>query len=370
MKSFLFAAPKTDSKDQKKSRRKWIWLLAVLFLLAGCQSSTGQEKEAAHSDGTPQTASKSGSDPEESGKAASTEANPAAAESPAQSGPSSGTSSGDTSGTESLPAILHTVREPAAASLIYPKGETLKERILPPAGYTRIPAEEGSFGEFVRNYPLLPDGSPVLLYDGGEKSNQSAKIAVFDMSVISSADLQQCADSVMRIYAEYFRSAGQPERIQFHFVDGFLFDYPTYRDGGRIKMKNDKASWKHTAGYDDSDEAFENYLYLLFAYSSTLSMEDESSPVEADDIQIGDLFIKGGSPGHVMMIADVCENADGSKAFLLAQGYMPAQQFHLVKNPASEEDPWYYAEEITYPFQTPEYTFPGGSLKRPGYLEN
>jgi hypothetical protein len=29
--------------------------------------------------------------------------------------------------------------------------------------------------------------------------------------------------------------------------------------------------------------------------------------------------------------------------------------------------PWYYEDEISYPFQTPEYTFEEGSLKRLKY---
>jgi hypothetical protein len=68
------------------------------------------------------------------------------------------------------------------------------------------------------------------------------------------------------------------------------------------------------------------------------------------------------------MVVDVCEK-DGKKAFLLAQGYMPAQQFHVLKNPLHEDDPWYYVDEIHYPFQTPEYVFGEGSLKRPLYQE-
>ena len=73
--------------------------------------------------------------------------------------------------------------------------------------------------------------------------------------------------------------------------------------------------------------------------------------------------MQGGSPGHVVMIVDVCVNEEGKKAFLLAQGYMPAQEFHVLKNDLHEEDPWYYEEEITYPLSTPEYTFQEGSLK-------
>ena len=36
----------------------------------------------------------------------------------------------------------------------------------------------------------------------------------------------------------------------------------------------------------------------------------------------------------------------------------------MLKNPGREDDPWYYEEEAGYPFETPEYTFTEGSLKR------
>ena len=67
------------------------------------------------------------------------------------------------------------------------------------------------------------------------------------------------------------------------------------------------------------------------------------------------------------MVTDTCKNKNGKKAFLLAQGYMPAQEFHILKNPAHEENPWYYEEEIKFPFITPEYIFEKGSLKRLNY---
>ena len=96
-------------------------------------------------------------------------------------------------------------------------------------------------------------------------------------------------------------------------------------------------------------------------------MDAEAEPIAAEELQAGDVFLKGGSPGHVVMVVDLCENEQGQKAFLLAQGYMPAQEFHILKNPASETDPWYYEDEIKYPFSTPEYVFEEGSLQRLNY---
>lgn len=252
-------------------------------------------------------------------------------------------------------------------SLIVPDGMTLETRILTPEGYFRTEAPEDSLIEFLRTYPLKEDGSRVLLYDGREKGNQSVHQAVFALP-IEEEDLQQCADSVMRVYAEYAYKTGQAEKIIFHFTNGFPAEYARWRDGDRISVNGNQVSWIPGTAYDDSYENLVKYLRMVFCYAGTLSMEEESEAIELSQAHGGDVFLKGGSPGHVVMIVDVCENEDGRKAFLLAQGYIPAQEFHILKNPLHEEDCWYYEEEITYPFRTPEYVFPEGSLRRLPYF--
>lgn len=256
--------------------------------------------------------------------------------------------------------------ETDADGIFEPEGMTLESRIAEPAGYQRIKAEPGSLAEFLRSYPLKEDGSPVLLYDGTLKGNQSDHAAVFALP-LEKEDLQQCADSVMRIYAEYFWETKQYERISFHFVNGFCAEYAKWREGYRIQVDGNQAVWIKAGDYDDSYEAFCKYLRMVFSYAGTLSMDAESDAVSLPDIRTGDIFLESGSPGHVVMLVDLCENAQGKKAFLLAQGFMPAQEFHILKNPLHEEDPWYYEDEIEFPLLTPEYTFEEGSLRRLNY---
>ena len=100
------------------------------------------------------------------------------------------------------------MKNPEEKSLIDPEGMTLETRVHTPEGYTRTVAEEDSLTQFLRSYPMKEAGAPVLLYDGREKGDQSAHAAVFDLP-IENQDLQQCADSVMRVYAEYFLQTGQ-----------------------------------------------------------------------------------------------------------------------------------------------------------------
>lgn len=259
-------------------------------------------------------------------------------------------------------------KEMIEAGFVNEEGACIKERFLTPEGYSRTTYLEDSFAYFMENYPLYEYGKEVMLHNGNEKRNQDAHISVFQMDV-TSGDLQQCADSVIRMYAEYLYQQNLYDKMQFHFVSGFNCEFSKWVNGNRVKVEGNSCTWYSAGGYDASNESFEKYLRTVFSYASTLSLEAESKPIPIEEIQIGDIFIKGGSPGHVVMVVDVCENEQGEKAFLLAQGYMPAQEFHILKNPLHENNPWYYESEFAYPLKTPEYDFSEGSLMRPNYLE-
>lgn len=256
--------------------------------------------------------------------------------------------------------------EPAEETyqFINPDGKTLETRINPPEGFSRTDEKTGSLGDFLRNYEMQPDGSPVLLYNGHESWNQNAHIAVFKLP-IENVNLQQCADSIMRVYAEYYRSKGEDDRIAFHFTNGFLASYSKWKQGYRIAVNGNNVSWVKSAEPDDSDETFIKYLHTVFNYAGTASMATECRKIKLDDIRIGDVFLRAGSPGHVLMVVDTAQNSDGKTAFLLAQGYMPAQEFHVLKNHG--DDPWYYEDDVDYSEQKKEYSIGSEILERPEY---
>jgi hypothetical protein len=248
-------------------------------------------------------------------------------------------------------------------SLINSSGITLEERFNTPTGYQRLEKPVGSLQGYLRKYELKPDKSPVLLYDGNEKRNQEVHVAVFSMPLIN-GDLQQCADSVIRMYGEYLWSVGAYESIDFHLTNGFLMDYSSWKGGKRLNVEGNKVSWEKREAFDDSNESFLKYLRQVMIYAGTISLEKECSSVELNQILSGDLLIRGGSPGHCVMVVDVAEDASGNRSFLLAQGYMPAQEFHVLKNPLHKDDPWYYVSEIQDSIVTPEYEFNVENLKR------
>jgi hypothetical protein len=253
--------------------------------------------------------------------------------------------------------------QPVQRSLINSIGITLEERFHTPSGYQRLEKPVGSLQGYLRKYEMKPDKSPVLLYDGSEKRNQKAHAAVFSMPLVK-GDLQQCADSVIRMYGEYLWSAGAHDSIAFHLTNGFLMEYSSWKDGKRLNVEGNKVSWEKRETFDDSNESFLKYLRQVMIYAGTISLDNECSSVDLNQILAGDLLIRGGSPGHCVMVVDVAEDASGNRSFLLAQGYMPAQEFQVLKNPLHKEDPWYYVSEIQDSIVTPEYKFNMGDLKR------
>lgn len=244
--------------------------------------------------------------------------------------------------------------------------QTVEEIISPPSGYVREACGENSFMAYLRRLPLLPEGSKVLLYNGQEKRNQSAAYAVIDME-IGNRDLQQCADAVMRLRAEYLWAQKRYGEIKFNFTNGFPAEYKKWAEGNRIKVTGNKAQWYAAGGRDYSYKTFRNYLNLVFMYAGTASLSRELPTVPYLSLQAGDVFIQGGSPGHAVIVLDVAIHpTTRKKVFLLAQSYMPAQHIHILVNPISRSlSPWYELTETDNgKLYTPEWTFEKKQLKR------
>ena len=251
----------------------------------------------------------------------------------------------------------------AKKSYINKSGETVQERIMVPEGFERIKVETDSFGEYLRNLPLKPDGSKVRYYNGDTKPADVYE-AVLDIDV-GERDLQQCADSVIRLRAEYLYGKGLFDKISFNFTNGFKADYSTWMKGNRIKISGNKAYWVEQGSASKEYVSFRKYLDIVFAYAGTLSLSKEMKEITLEEMQPGDVFIYGQTPGHCEIVLDMAENkTTGKKIFILAQGYMPAQEMQILKNPSNDEgNPWYEAD-FGDSLRTPEWEFTKDQLMR------
>ncbi|HET6255963.1 MAG TPA: DUF4846 domain-containing protein [Puia sp.] len=212
-----------------------------------------------------------------------------------------------------------------------------------PAGYHRVTEAQGSWGAWLRTIPLKRTLT-VHLYNGMPKRNQDAQFAVLDVPV-GNEDLQQCADAVMRLRAEYLYSRGDYGDITFYSEQGVRFNF---------------AEWSA----DHRRPAFDRYLRKVFSYCSTRTLARQLVPAAYNMVEAGDVLIRSGSPGHAMLVVDVAEDGQGQRIYLLAQSYMPAQDIHIVKNPTDDLSPWYRADSTLGIVSTPEYEFKTNELRK------
>ncbi len=245
----------------------------------------------------------------------------------------------------------------------YTEKNILINRIPVPEGYVRVEVEKNSFGDWLRHIPLKPGYPKVKLYNGALKANQSAQFAVINIDV-GSEDLQQCADAIMRLKAEYHFSRQEPDNIHFNFTSGDNAEYSKWIEGYRPVITGNKVSWVKKASPDDSYKGFKSYMRLVFMYAGTSSLSQEMQTRKLAQMKPGDVFIKGGFPGHAVIVMDMAVHpSTGKKVFLLAQSYMPAQDVHILNNPEYQEGyPW-YSLEFAGNLQTPEWTFKPTDLK-------
>jgi hypothetical protein len=239
----------------------------------------------------------------------------------------------------------------------------LLKRFDCPEGFIRQKASSSSFQTWLRNVPLKNDGAAVHLFDGSLKGNQTIHEAVLAFDV-GSSDLQQCADAVMRLRAEYLYQKKAYDSIVFTFTNGTKAHYSKWRQGYRAQVSGNNVSWVKKAAVDTSYACFRKYMNTVFMYCGTYSLSKELKPASIAEIKGGDVFIHGGFPGHAMIVMDVAIHpTTKKKVFMLAQSYMPAQDIHIVKNNLDEElSPWYEIPE-NGSLDTPEWTFEVMELK-------
>jgi hypothetical protein len=228
--------------------------------------------------------------------------------------------------------------------LIDEDGKTIMTRFETPEGFNRSSSTINSWAHYLQNLPLKPHGTKVLHFDGTLKANTAAYCAVVDLPIYGNKN-HQCADAIMRLRAAYLFEQNRFSEIEFLFVNGTNFRYDNYLAGKTPTQAN---LW--------------SYLEKVFAYASTLSLDKQLKAKEAKDLQIGDVFIKGGSPGHAVVVVDKCTDQNGAVKFMLAQSYMPAQDIQILVGDDGNS-PWYDLNFGDYLYSA-EYTFAKNQLKQ------
>jgi hypothetical protein len=211
----------------------------------------------------------------------------------------------------------------------------------------------------------LKENKTVYLYNGDLKPDQNVQYGVLNID-IGKKDLVQCADAVIKLRADFLFAKHRYSELNFTVTSGDSISFEKWLKGFRWKEHGSKLrSYKTNMVVSDSQKEFNKFMELVYSYCGSYSLSKELRPVsDINTIQPGDVFVKGGFPGHAITVMAVAKNSAGERIFLLSQGYMPAQDIHILKNYNNPKlSPWYSVKDI-YPLYTPQWQFQTGSLKR------
>lgn len=251
--------------------------------------------------------------------------------------------------------------DPAAA--VPPEAGPLDERFDPPQGFARVDLAPGSFGAWLRRLPLARAGSAVLSFRGdvvlpAGHDNLAAVVALD----VGAADLQQCADSILRLHAEWLYAQGRRD-ASYRAASGAPMPFARWARGERLVPRGLSFAWAPQARPDAGHATYRRWLDAVFAYANTGSLARDGEPVPAAELRPGDFVVQAGAPGHAVLVLDLARAPDGRRALLLGQGFMPAQSFQVLRpSPASA---WFLvdpdAQALATPFWPP---FPWKALRR------
>ena len=218
-----------------------------------------------------------------------------------------------------------------------------------------------SWAYFLQHLPQSKGN--ILDYQGRPIVNQEKHFALINYDV-GTKDLQQCADALIRIRAEYLFSQKRFDEIGFHFTNGAFYSWESWCQGIRPAFANhggEQSFVKAASPKAKSHESLRSYLDIIYAYAGTVSLCKELQPT--DKLDIGTVIIYPGHPGHCSLIVDrgVLDGKD--TVYKLVEGYMPAQSIYMLANPYEPElSPWYHLSKTK--ISAASYLFNSFYLKR------
>lgn len=227
-----------------------------------------------------------------------------------------------------------------------------------PEKLTPVTFANGSWPHFLQHLPTVE--SAVVDYRGLPVQHQEKAAAIVNYD-IGSKDLQQCADALIRLRAEYLFSQKRFNDIRFQFTSGQPYSFSDYCQGIRPIPKGNQVQFALAAAPErNTHQALRKYLDIVYAYAGTLSLNRELK--ETNTITVGTVILKPGSPGHCCMVIDEAITPTGSKVYKLVEGYTPAQSIYVLRNPTNGSE--WHELKVGEPIRTASYSFLTYELKK------
>ena len=167
-------------------------------------------------------------------------------------------------------SAYHWLAEESAA---LPPLAPLQSVFVAPEHADRVPVAADSFGSWLRGLPVRTDRHHVLSYEGRRLAAHSAGVILLDLGA---GDLQQCADTLIRLNAEYLWHRGDAASAGYHFTSGDLSTWADWVAGIRWAPRGQGVDKVAGEPRDDDHRSYRHWLQRLFVYAGTMSMSMDS----------------------------------------------------------------------------------------------
>jgi len=222
------------------------------------------------------------------------------------------------------------------------EASTVRAAFPLPAGTSRV--DGGAFGEWLGAMTVRPADVTVRTHDGRTVGHDAR---VIELPLVK-GDLQQCADSAIRLRAEWLKATGG--EIMYHSTSGDPMPWSRYAGGETPYAAGNDLAWR-----PGGDKSWDGYLRSVFMYAGTRSLALDTEAVDAPIP--GDIVVVPGGPGHAVVLLDVAKRGDETLV-LVGEGFMPAQDFHVELGPVDGWWAWDDGVELDH------WTLPASGLRR------
>lgn len=234
-----------------------------------------------------------------------------------------------------------------------PKKKVKSDGSVNKQDWTRPTFPKGSWQDFLQHLPTT--NGEVVNYRGEPVANQAKEVAIVNFDV-GMKDLQQCADALIRLRAEYLFMADRKQEIAFHITSGDLFMFVDYCKGLRPVIQGKQVKFESLVAPCEPDHvALRRYLDIVYTYAGTISLAKELRPVT--ELSVGTVISKPGSPGHCCLVCDEAMTSTGEKVYKLVEGYTPAQSIYILRNPSNSDMGAWQTITTNGSIQTASYLF-------------
>jgi hypothetical protein len=210
---------------------------------------------------------------------------------------------------------------------------TLETRIKPPPGYSRAPVAAASFGEWLRSLPMAPADTAVTRFDGSisHPANDEYVAGVIAID-IGNVDLQQSADVLIRLHAEWLWSLGKKDAISYPGGPKLLMPLARWEKGQRVIAQGANVFWAVQSKPVEADYGeFRRYLDAVFTWANSASLVRGTEIVPPEALQAGDFFLHTKPPGHVAIVLDIAEKPSGERLAILGQALSPTESVQVIR---------------------------------------